>query len=221
VVKCLDLVEGRARTRWRTEPILQSRLTALALSPNQNLLAVGSGSQSERIQILDAESGRLLHSLDGHSSWISGLAFSRDGRRLISSSADQTIRFWDTDSWTETILLRGPTDEIYRMDLAEPAGLIVTASKDGDLMLWSLDQSGNPEAIHLSSERRNEEVLPLDRSSVLLFPEGRTPEWIDFAGDGLPRPVPGLDETPSLPVLVDSNVLCRCRVQGAIDGSRC
>jgi len=44
---------------------------------------------------LDAASGKHIAAMEGHTSWISELIFSTDGRRLYSASGDQTIRIWD------------------------------------------------------------------------------------------------------------------------------
>ena len=103
------------------------------------MLASGSGFEDPTIRVWDAATGRLLVRLDGHTGWVCKLAFTRDGRRLISAAADQTIRFWDTSTWTETQVLRGHTDEVHAVAISEPAQLVASASKDGNLMLWKED----------------------------------------------------------------------------------
>ena len=37
----------------------------------------------------------LLKALEGHASWVQGLAFLARGTRLASVGADQTVRVWD------------------------------------------------------------------------------------------------------------------------------
>ena len=40
----------------------------------------------------------LDHTLQGHSGWVTGLAFTPDGRRLVSGSWDQTVKMWDVST---------------------------------------------------------------------------------------------------------------------------
>jgi WD40 repeat protein len=44
------------------------------------------------------ESGTELHTLAGHSASVTGVAVSRDGRRVVSASVDKTLKVWDLES---------------------------------------------------------------------------------------------------------------------------
>jgi WD40 repeat protein len=61
-------------------------------SPDDSMIAVGKGAGG--IDILDAETGERLHSLAGHTSVVHSLDWSPDATRLVSGSADMTIRLW-------------------------------------------------------------------------------------------------------------------------------
>jgi WD40 repeat protein len=52
-------------------------------------------------------SGKELLTLRGHSNAVSGVAFSPDGKRLATGSADQTAKVWDAESGKELLTLRG------------------------------------------------------------------------------------------------------------------
>ncbi|HTU91212.1 MAG TPA: WD40 repeat domain-containing protein, partial [Gemmataceae bacterium] len=61
-------------------------------SPDGKVLAV---SGQHTIELWDPESGRLLHTLTGHKDTIWSMAFSADGKTIVSGSDDKGIRFWD------------------------------------------------------------------------------------------------------------------------------
>ena len=63
----------------------------LAFSPDSSLLATGSGDD---VRLRSAESGKLLISLLGHTSFVSALAFSPDSRILASLSGDGSVILW-------------------------------------------------------------------------------------------------------------------------------
>jgi hypothetical protein len=76
-------------------PLKSDYVSALRFSPNGRWLAVGRGP---RIELRDAVNGNLVHVFDGHARNIMSLAFSPDGKRLVSSSYDTTMLVWDLAS---------------------------------------------------------------------------------------------------------------------------
>ncbi|MEO1527598.1 MAG: WD40 repeat domain-containing protein, partial [Planctomycetota bacterium] len=55
-------------------------------------------------KLWDSETGQELASLSGHSAWVHAVAFSPDGRRIVSGSRDNTLLVWDTE--TQKIVAR-------------------------------------------------------------------------------------------------------------------
>jgi WD40 repeat protein len=77
-------------------------------SPDGKRLAtVGEGSTTPRISVWDALTGQVIVTLQGHTSWVDRLAFSPDGKRLASSSNDQTLRIWDLQTGQAIRTLKG------------------------------------------------------------------------------------------------------------------
>jgi RNA polymerase sigma factor (sigma-70 family) len=70
---------------------------AIALSPDNRLLAAAEGafSPDHIVWLYETASGRVIKKLAGHSRWVTDLAFTPDGRRLVTVSQDQTGLVWD------------------------------------------------------------------------------------------------------------------------------
>jgi WD40 repeat protein len=60
--------------------------------PRQPILVTCGADRT--VRLWDAESGRALHTLKGHSDWVYALAFSPDGRLLASGSWNGEIKVW-------------------------------------------------------------------------------------------------------------------------------
>ncbi len=206
-IQCLDLTTGKEL--WQTETQRDSGLSAMALSPDGRVLASGSGFEDPTIRIWEAATGRLLVRLDGHSGWVGKLAFSKDGRRLISASTDQTIRFWDTGTWAESKVLRGHSDEVHAVAISEAAQLLASAGKDGNLMLWQEDgKSATDGYRRLPENLLVDQVLPLDQARALLLAPGQPPEIMDLKGDSTPMLLPGIGSSTNVLGKFGTNLLC-------------
>jgi len=59
------------------------------------------------LRLWDLESGKEIRAYKGHQAEITGVAFSADGKKLLSSSFDKTVRLWDAQSGQELQCCRG------------------------------------------------------------------------------------------------------------------
>ncbi len=207
-IQCLDLTTGKEL--WETERERNLGLSTVAISPDGHVLASASGFEdSAIIRVWDATTGRRIERLERHTGWVCDLAFTRDGRRLISAATDQSIRFWDTSTWKETQVLRGHTDEVHSVAISESAQLIASAGKDGNLMLWKKDgTSATDGSRRLPEDLRSNEVLLLEQSRLLLLPPGKPPELVDLKRDSLPVPLLEIGTSSNVLGCFGTNLLC-------------
>jgi WD40 repeat protein len=84
-------------------------------SPDSTRIVIGGGSDEmgsviNPVYVYDASSGQELLKIIGHTSQVSGVGWSPDGKRLVSSSTDDTTRIWDAQTGAELLTLPTPGD---------------------------------------------------------------------------------------------------------------
>lgn len=138
----IDLETG---TRWHTaatEP--GNSVTALAVSPDGQLLATGNGYSDARIYLWDARTGSRVGRLEGHHEWITKLVFSRDGQTLYSGSADQSIRAWSVQNQREVHRWRGHTGVVSGLALTPDGKALLSCARDGSARAWDPEGPKRP-----------------------------------------------------------------------------
>jgi WD40 repeat protein len=96
-----------------------------------------------------------------HDEHVSLVAFSPDGKQLISGSQDNTTRIWDAQTGTELNVLRGHDDCVTSVAFS-PDGLQVVSSSFKTIIIWDAHTG---EKLHLLQERFNVD-------SVTFSPDG-------------------------------------------------
>jgi WD40 repeat protein len=79
---------------------------------------------------------RELATLTGHTAVVARVAFSPDGQRLVSVSADKTMKLWDTATGKEIATLAGHTSIIHHVAFSPDGQRIASAGEDTTVMLW-------------------------------------------------------------------------------------
>ena len=77
----------------------------------------------------------------GHSGDILSVAFSRDGKYIVSGGQDKTIKLWEFQSGLKIKTFIGHTDRVTSVAFSPDGKQIISGSYDGDIKLWD-SQSG-------------------------------------------------------------------------------
>lgn len=112
----------------------------LAFSPDGSLLAGGAGdevrSEPGEVDVWEAQTGKLVFRMLGHTEAIFGVAFSPDGRRLVSASLDHTVKIWDMATGHAALTLRAHTDTVRAVAFDADGTRLATGSADGSIKIW-------------------------------------------------------------------------------------
>jgi WD40 repeat protein/predicted Ser/Thr protein kinase len=127
-----DLPSGRQR---RSLP-LGGEAEALALHPEKKLLAVGGGA-SDAVRVLDLETGAVTLRLP-HTATVMDLAWSPDGKALVSSCKDNVIHFWDVATGREEAPFIGHRWEAEALAFDPSGRWLMSFGWDMTLRVWEV-----------------------------------------------------------------------------------
>ena len=114
-------------------------VTALAVSPDGNLIATGVGYSRQgkySARLWDAQSGRQSAELSDDSEF-RALAFSPDGRLLSTATAGRIVRVWNVATNTEVASVMNG-DGTWDVAFSPDSSQLATASEDGTARIWDL-----------------------------------------------------------------------------------
>jgi WD40 repeat protein/class 3 adenylate cyclase len=117
----------------------------LAVAPNSRLAAIGDISQdngvSTSLYLLDLTSGT-YPILQVVPAWITTLAFTPDGKRLVGGALDRAVRVWDTTSPGPPVqTLHSQSGGRIQVAIDPGGGTVLSSADDGTVTAWDL--SGN------------------------------------------------------------------------------
>jgi WD40 repeat protein len=127
-------------------------------------------------RVWDAQTGRAITTLTGHTAEIVDGKFSPDGRRIVTASWDKTARIWDATSGKSLAVLQGHGSNAIRVAFSPDGRRVATASSDAT-RVWDA-QSGN-----IISRFEGENTDPTqvqfspDGRRVITSAVGRTRTW--------------------------------------------
>ena len=111
-----------------------------AYSPDGQLLAAGAAGGV--VGLWDS-AGNALFQFKGHRGAVNGLAFSSDGRRLLtvagSPVAQGEIRIWDTATGEQLLALSGHQGPILSVAVSRDDRWLLTGGQDVVARLWRLE----------------------------------------------------------------------------------
>jgi WD40 repeat protein len=205
VIRVWDVATGKTLRTIRGEiaPGDVGKVFAISQSPDGKWLAAGGWTGGDEIRLYDFASGELKALLKGHENVVNTLAFSPDGAKLISGSADKTAMIWDVSALTaprdvakaaRTILsplhrLKGHKAQIYAAGFTPDGVRVVTGAYDNDLRLWRAADGqeiavmkGHADKVHSLAVAHDGTIASGDRSGEIRLWNGKTGAFLRTLG---------------------------------------
>jgi WD40 repeat protein/HEAT repeat protein len=147
-VRLWDLNTGAEKRQF---PGHKDIVWAVAFSPTGPFAASGGGMQKDpagggfiegardhEIRLWDVETGTEVRRCRGHAKAVGCLAFSRDGRRLLSGGADFTLRLWQVATGEQFALFTEHKDVLRAVEFFPDGRRALSGGEDKVLRVWSL-----------------------------------------------------------------------------------
>jgi uncharacterized protein with WD repeat len=160
-------VSALARQANERGDAMTGMLAALAVLPRDPANPDRPVSNAASAALLDAWlRNREKYDLLGHIDRVSSVAFSPDGRRVVTGSGDNTARVWDLSGATPAATpLNGHRGPVWSVAFSPDGRRVVTGSDDNTARVWNLS-GATPVATPLEGHRG-----PV--TSVAFSPDGR------------------------------------------------
>ncbi len=121
-------------------PILISDASIQSLYNNaehiQRIQSINPIFKDEIYQYIKQDTWLETNSLTGHTAEVDSVAFSPDGKKIVTASDDKTARIWDVSTGQCLHTLEGHTNWVWSAAFSPDGKKIVTASEDNTAKIW-------------------------------------------------------------------------------------
>ena len=165
-----DVNRGEKQIQFKPESEPNSgRVWSAAFSPNGKWVATGCGHWKLgdgnphyfdcSVRIWDAETGKELRRLDGHTDFVLCVAFTPDSERLVSASGnalfktgkpgivdvhpgvvDTSVRVWNVATGVQLHCFEGHTAPVLSLAISPDGSYALSGSEDKTVRLWRLTE---------------------------------------------------------------------------------
>lgn len=118
------------------ELVHRTPVGVVTCSSSRDIFAAGTSCGQVDIWSGYNERSTRLYTLSSHQSCILSLAFSNDGRTLVSGSEGECIIVWDTDSWTSRCVLGDDGDTARSLAVSGDGHIVTSVHHNSPLSIW-------------------------------------------------------------------------------------
>ncbi len=114
---------------------VENSVDACCYSPDGRYLVVAVHS---KLKLYEVETLAHVYTFNGHTEWITSVAFSTDGQTLASGSWDNTVRLWSIVEKKPLHTFEGHTSDVTSVAFSSDGQTLASGSDDNTVWLWSV-----------------------------------------------------------------------------------
>lgn len=134
------------KSKGTLERIGRGSIQSFMYSPDGDTFATAGGWTDNVVQLWDAQTGAHIKALTGHTQRVNAIAYSPDGKTIVSGGADGTVRLWDVatgkqkanlphESWIN-FLFPWLNPSVNSVAYSPDGKTVAAIGMDGKLRLW-------------------------------------------------------------------------------------
>jgi WD40 repeat protein len=128
----------------------EGMVTSVAVSPDGKTFASGGWQGTRTLVLWDLATGRELHVLGGKENTVYAIAFSPDGKNLVSADGGGLVNLWDVKSGKVIRTLQGHVDEVFCLAFAPDGKTLVSGDHDNTIRIWDMETGKQRRVIEVS-----------------------------------------------------------------------
>lgn len=125
---------------YRSRPLRTPLETATFTSDGKQMVVCGGNRQGglNELKLCSAANGQAVHSFVGHNGRVNRVRLSPDGKSLVSSGIDKTIRIWNVSTGKNLVSLRGHTHHVYGVSFHPDGKRLASCGRDNSVRVWDV-----------------------------------------------------------------------------------
>ncbi|KAI5287346.1 TOR complex subunit lst8, partial [Ascosphaera acerosa] len=123
----------------RTIQDAESQINRLCITPDKRFVAA-AGRKSVKLYDIKTNNPNPVMTFEGHTNNVTGVAFHCEGKWMVTSSEDCSVKVWDVRSGAvqRNYLHKAPVNDIV---IHPNQGELISGDRSGTVRIWDLGES--------------------------------------------------------------------------------